>query len=69
VTQAVSTASTESLHLNLLRIILPDEIFVAESPFKSGRDAVPTLVGQDDRYFDCVIRGRRFVSFRDPCGT
>ena len=59
----------EPAHLNLLRIILPDEIFVAESPFKSGRDAVPTLLGQDERYFDWVIRGRRFVSFRDPRGT
>jgi hypothetical protein len=61
--------SGEPAHLNLLRIILPDEIFVAESPFKSGRDAVPTLLGQDERYFDWVIRGRRFVSFRDPRGT
>jgi hypothetical protein len=59
----------EPAHLNLMRIILPDEIFVAESPFKSGRDAVPTLIGQDGRYFDWVIRGRRFVSFRDPRGT
>jgi hypothetical protein len=26
-------------------------------------------LGQDERYFDWVIRGRRFVSFRDPRGT
>lgn len=61
--------SGEPAHLNLMRVILRDEIFVAESPFKSGRDAMPTLLGQDDRHFDWVIRGRRFVSFRDPTGT
>jgi hypothetical protein len=37
--------------------------------FKSGRDAVPTLLRTDGRHFDWVIRGRRFVSFRDPRGT
>jgi len=61
--------SGEPAHLNLLRIVLPDMIFVAESRFKSGRDAVPTLLGLDGRYFDWVIRGRRFVSFRNPRGT
>ncbi len=61
--------SGEPAHLNLMRIVLPDEIFVAESPFKSGRDAVPTLLAQHSRIFDWVIRGRRFVSFRDPRGT
>lgn len=61
--------SGEPAHLNLMRVILPDEIFVAESPFKSGRDAMPALLSQDDRHFDWVIRGRRFVSFRDPIGT
>ncbi len=61
--------SGEPAHLNLMRIVLPDEIFVADSPFKSGRDAVPTLLGHDERYFDWVIRGRRFVSFRNPRGT
>jgi hypothetical protein len=30
---------------------------------------VPTLLGQDERHFDWVIRGRRFVSFRDPRET
>jgi Domain of unknown function (DUF4365) len=61
--------SGELAHLNLMRIILPEDLFVAESPFKSGRDAVPTLVGHDGRYFDWMIRGRRFVSFRNPRGT
>ena len=31
---------------HLMRIVLPDEIFVAELPFKSGRDAVPTLLAR-----------------------
>lgn len=56
----------ERAHLNLMRISLPDEIFVAESPFASGRDAVPDFLQADGQHFDWVIRGRRFVSFRDP---
>ena len=59
----------EKAHLNLMRIGLPDEIFVADSPFASGRDATPTLLATGDRRFDWVIRGRRFLSFRDPRGT
>jgi hypothetical protein len=58
----------EPAHLNLVRVLMPDEIFVAESPFKSGRDAVPALLRADGQHFDWVIRGRRFVSFRDPRG-
>jgi hypothetical protein len=58
----------EPAHLNLMRVEMPDEIFVAESPYKSGRDAVPALLAADGRHFDWVIRGRRFVSFRDPRG-
>lgn len=58
----------ESAHLNLMRVGMPNEIFVAESPYKSGRDAVPALVAADGRHFDWVIRGRRYVSFRDPRG-
>jgi hypothetical protein len=49
----------ERAHLNLMRIILPREIFVADSPFVSGRDAVPDLLRADERRFDWVIRGRR----------
>jgi hypothetical protein len=56
----------EELIINLLRIKLPDEIFLASSPFGSGRDAIPELVKQDDPRFDWVIRKRRFVSFFDP---
>jgi hypothetical protein len=56
----------EEAIINLLRIKLPDEIFLASSPFGSGRDAVPELVKHDDTRFDWVIRKRRFVSFFDP---
>jgi hypothetical protein len=56
----------EELIINLLRIKFPDEIFLATSPFGSGRDAIPELVKQDDPRFDWVIRKRRFVSFFDP---
>lgn len=59
----------ELAHLNLMRICMPDEIFVADSPFASGRDAVPVLLKAEGQQFDWVIRGRRFVSFRDPRGT
>ena len=51
---------------NLLRIKLPDEIFLASSPFGSGRDAIPELMKHDNTRFDWVIRKRRFVSFFDP---
>jgi hypothetical protein len=45
---------------------LPDEIFIATSPFGSGRDAIPELMKQHDIRHDWVIRKRRFVSFFDP---
>jgi len=61
--------SGEPAHLNLMLISMPEEIYVADSPFKSGRDAIPTLLQADGKHFDWVIRGRRFVSFRDPRGT
>jgi len=59
----------EPAHLNLMRVGLPDEIFIGESPFASGRNAVPALIQAEGQHFDWVIRGRRFVSFRDPRGT
>jgi hypothetical protein len=34
----------EQAIINLLRIKLPDGIFLASSPFGSGRDAIPGLV-------------------------
>jgi Domain of unknown function (DUF4365) len=56
----------EDAIINLLRIKLPDGIFLASSPFGSGRDAIPELVKHDNTRFDWVIRKRRFVSFFDP---
>jgi hypothetical protein len=56
----------EEAIINLLRIKLPDEIFVATSPFGSGRDAIPELVRHQNTRFDWVIRKRRYVSFFDP---
>lgn len=56
----------ETAIINLLRVKLPNEIFIATSPFGSGRDAVPELVKQSNIRFDWVIRKRRFVSFFDP---
>src|SRR5258706_8013624 len=49
----------EAAIINLLRVRLPDEIFVATSPFGSGRDAIPELMKQSDTRFDWVIRKRR----------
>ena len=57
---------SENAIINLLRIKLPDEIFLASSPFGSGRDAISELVKHDNSRFDWVIRKRRFVSFFDP---
>ncbi|NJC33132.1 hypothetical protein GGR88_000606 [Sphingomonas jejuensis] len=60
----------EPAHLNLVRMVLPEEIFVAESPFKSGREAVKEMLLHDGpMHFDWVIRDRTFWSFRDPRGT
>src|SRR5262245_11393432 len=56
----------EDAIINLLRIKLPDENFLASSPVGSGRDAIPELVKHDNTRFDWVIRKRRFVSFFDP---
>jgi hypothetical protein len=56
----------ETAIINLLRIKLPDEIFIATSPFGSGRDAIPELIKQSNTRFDWVIRKRRYVSFFDP---
>jgi Domain of unknown function (DUF4365) len=56
----------EEAIINLLRIKLPDEVFLASSPFGTGRDAIPELVKHANTRFDWVIRKRRFVSFFDP---
>lgn len=62
--------SGEPGHLNLVRMILPKEIFVAESPFKSGREAVKEMHLHDvPKHYDWVLRDRTFWSFRDPRDT
>ena len=58
--------SGEPAHLNLIRVLPPEEIFVATSPFASGRHAIAEMMKHDDRDFDWMIRGKRFLSFRDP---
>jgi hypothetical protein len=56
----------ESAILNMMRIRLPEEIFIATSPFGTGRDAIPDLLKQRETRFDWVIRKRRYLSFFDP---
>lgn len=61
--------SGENVHLNMLRIVLPKNIFVGASLYGSGREAVRELVKVDAHPpFDWVIRDRRFISFKDPRG-
>jgi hypothetical protein len=56
----------EGAIINMLRIKMPEEIFIATSPFGSGRDAIPELLKQSNVRFDWIIRKRRYVSFFDP---
>ena len=62
--------SGEPLHLNLVRMVLPPEIWVAQSSFRSGREAVREMMSQPGpHFFDWVLRDRSFWSFRDPRGS
>ena len=45
---------------------MPDEIFLATSPFGSGRDVLPELMKNDNIRHEWVIRKRRFIAFFDP---
>ncbi|MBB3951521.1 DUF4365 domain-containing protein [Aureimonas jatrophae] len=58
--------SGEEAHLNLVEVLPPSEIFVATSPFRDARAAIAEMLRHDDRDFDWVLRGGRFLSFRDP---
>lgn len=59
--------SGESGHLNLLQVALPETIYVAASPHKSGASALRELLDHEDRPpDDWIIRGGQFLSFRDP---
>ena len=54
-------------HLNMLEVMLPETIYVAPSPFQTGRHAIQELLQHDERPpDDWVIRGGQFMSFRDP---
>ena len=57
----------ENGHLNLLEVVLPEDIYIAASPFKSGRQALRELLEHEERPpDDWIIRGGQFMSFRDP---
>ena len=57
----------ESGHLTMLRVRLPDEIYLATSLFRSRREAVQALLAADPGApFAWVIRNDRFLSFQDP---
>ena len=60
----------DPLHLNLVRLILPPVMYVAQSPFKSQREATKEMLSyKGQHFFDWVIRERTFWSFRDPRDT
>ncbi|MBX9591708.1 MAG: DUF4365 domain-containing protein [Hyphomonadaceae bacterium] len=60
----------ERAHMNLLEVVLPEEIYVGATPFKTGRDALFALLDKDERPpDDWTIRSGHFTSFRDPRGT
>ncbi len=62
--------SGEDVHLTMVRVVLPGEIFVGSSLFASGRDAARELASVGPHApFDWVVRNRRFLSFRDPLGS
>ncbi|MBF9052045.1 DUF4365 domain-containing protein [Roseobacter sp. HKCCD9010] len=58
----------ETAVLNMFRVVLPDEIFVAVPVYPNGRQASAVMAEEDDGRFDWSIRGNRFVAFHDPRG-
>lgn len=57
----------EDGHINMLKVVLPEKIYVASSPYKTGRHALRELLDHEERPPDgWVIRGGQFISFRDP---
>jgi hypothetical protein len=61
--------SGEAVHINMVRILLPEKIYVAASLYASGREAARELAKFDGHAsYDWVIRNRRFISFRNPDG-
>lgn len=60
--------SGEKAVLNMFRVVLPDEIFVAVPAYPNGRQATAVMAEEDKGRFDWSIRGNRFVAFHDPRG-
>jgi hypothetical protein len=61
--------SGENVHLNMIQVLLPEEIFVGASLYSSGSEAARELAKFEGHApFDWVVRSRRFISFRDPRG-
>lgn len=56
----------EDAIINMMRVRLPNEIFLSSSPFGSRRDAIPELHKHGSPRYDWVIRSRRYASFFDP---
>ena len=57
----------ETAHLNLLKVCFPAKIYVAFSPYKTGRQAMSVLLESEERPpDDWVVRGGQFMAFRDP---
>ena len=57
----------EDGHLNMLEVVLPEKIYVASSPYKTGHLGLRELLNHDERPPDnWIIRGGNFTSFRDP---
>jgi hypothetical protein len=60
----------DPVHLTMVQVTVPDDVFVGPSPFASGKEAAKALVAEDPHArFDWVVRGRTFFSFRDPSDT
>jgi hypothetical protein len=56
----------EEALVNILPIILPNEMFVATTPYTGQRATSVLLDGDEAVRFDWVIRGSDFWSFHDP---
>ena len=56
----------EEALVNLMPITLPDEMYVATTPYTGSKAAKLLLEAEDPPRFDWVIRGGEFWSFHDP---
>lgn len=59
----------EEALVNILPITLPNEIYVATTPYTPSKAIATLLDGDEQARFDWVIRGGRFLSFHDPRTT